>query len=86
MNHLIASGAAIALLAAFAMPADAGQRSAADLELYRLARQECQSWKHMPDGASIHINYAEGWFRCEYRGDRRRDKHRRSGGGGGSTG
>ena len=74
MIRLIAAAAAIALLAS---PAGAfGKRSEADLELYRAAQKECQSWKHMPDGASIYINYAEGWFRCEYRGDRKRDKHR----------
>lgn len=77
MKHLVMSAAAIATLAALALPASAGSRSEADRELYRRAQRECQSWKHMPDGASIYINYAKGWFRCEYRGDRKRNKSRK---------
>lgn len=64
---------------AFASAAEAGKRSEADLALWRQARAECQSWKHMPDGAAIHINYKEGWFRCDDRKDRRRDKRRAKG-------
>ena len=30
----------------------------------------------VPDGTTIHINYKEGWFRCDDRKDRRRDKRR----------
>jgi hypothetical protein len=72
MIRLIAAAAAIALLAS---PAGAfGKRSEADLELYRRAQKECQSWKYMPDGASFHINYSQGWFRCENRHDRKRQK------------
>ena len=52
-------------------------RSKADLALHRAAVRECNSWKYIPDGASIHINYKKGWFRCEYRGDRKRDNKRR---------
>lgn len=69
----LAAFTAVTLTAA----ADAGsKRSEADLALWRQARAECQSWKYMPDGASIHINYKEGWFRCDDRKDRRRDKRR----------
>ena len=68
-------------LAVSALPAAVAQakpsRSAADLALYRAAVRECNSWKYIPDGASIHINYKKGWFRCEYRGDRKRDNKRR---------
>lgn len=76
MKHLIASAAALALLAGLALPATANSRSEADRELYRRAQRECQSWKYMPDGASIYINYAEGWFRCDIRYDNKRNKHR----------
>jgi hypothetical protein len=50
--------------------------SEADRELLIRARKECNSWKHYPDGASIHINYAQGWFRCENRQDRKRNNKR----------
>ena len=73
MIRLIAACVAVAVLAT---PAGAfGKRSQADLELYRRAQRECKSWKYMPDGASIYINYAKGWFRCDDRHDRKRHKH-----------
>ena len=68
----------LAVLALGSAPIQAkSQRSEADLALYRQAMRECKSWKYIPDGASIHINYAKGWFRCEYRGDRKRDNRKR---------
>ncbi|MCB1380582.1 MAG: hypothetical protein KDK89_19780 [Alphaproteobacteria bacterium] len=71
---LLAAGVA----AAMAVPAAASGRSAADLALYRQAQRACQSWKYYPDGGQIHINYREGWFRCDQRHDRKRDKSRSS--------
>ena len=78
MKFVTVSCVALAILTLGSAMAQAkSQRSEADRELYRQAMRECKSWKYIPDGASIHINYANGWFRCEYRGDRKRDNRKR---------
>lgn len=78
MKFVTVSCVALAILTLGSAMAQAkSQRSEADRELYRQAMRECKSWKYIPDGASIHINYAKGWFRCEYRGDRKRDNRKR---------
>jgi hypothetical protein len=47
-------------------------KSPADQALYERAVRECNSWKYYPNGASIHINYKNGWFRCNDNHDRKR--------------
>jgi hypothetical protein len=76
MNKMIRPALALAVAATLAAPsAVAKERSKADLEMWRAAQRECNSWKWMPDGARIYINYKAGWFRCEFK--RASGKHAR---------
>lgn len=77
MKVAISFIAILILQASMAITAQAhSSRSEADQALYERAVKECKSWKHYPNGASIHINYAKGWFRCEDRNDRKRNNKR----------
>lgn len=73
MKSLVIIPLAAAALLAAAPAADA--RSEADLTLWREAQRVCKSWMYQPDGANIHINYKQGWFRCDQTHDRKKKRH-----------